>query len=241
MHRFYQKNELWFSLAWIIFYVVGTSIADGIHKGVTLLLHAAMCTILIIWMKRNGLYEKYGLCRTNIPAKKFLYYLPLLLIVSCNLWFGLTMNMPLGEMLLYMGSMLCVGFLEEVIFRGLLFRAMAKDNLKAAVIVSSVTFGIGHIVNLINGSGAELLSNLCQVCYAVAFGFLCVMLVLRGGSLLPCIAVHSAVNMLSAFAAPQTPQQELLSALLLTIIPVLYMVYLHRVLPKAAVDKPSKR
>ena len=52
--------------------------------------------------------------------------------------------------------MLCVGFWEEVIFRGLLFQAIAKDNIKSAVIISCVTFGIGHIINLFNGSGMDL-------------------------------------------------------------------------------------
>lgn len=33
--------------------------------------------------------------------------------------------------------------------------------------MSSVTFGMGHIVNLFNGSGAKLVSNLCQVKYAI--------------------------------------------------------------------------
>ena len=49
--------------------------------------------------------------------------------------------------------MLCVGFAEEVIFRGFLFRAMEKDNVKTAIIGSSVTFGLGHVLNLVNGSG----------------------------------------------------------------------------------------
>lgn len=40
--------------------------------------------------------------------------------------------------------MLCVGFLEEMIFRGLLFEAIAKENVKKAIIISSVTFGIRH-------------------------------------------------------------------------------------------------
>ena len=55
--------------------------------------------------------------------------------------------------------MLCVGFLEEVIFRGLLFTAIARNNIKSAVIISSVTFGIGHIINLFNGSGMELVTD----------------------------------------------------------------------------------
>ena len=43
--------------------------------------------------------------------------------------------------------MLCVGFMEEVIFRGLLFKAIAKDNAKMAIVISSVTFGLGHVLN----------------------------------------------------------------------------------------------
>lgn len=90
--------------------------------------------------------------------------------------------------------MLCVGFLEEVIFRGFLFTSIAKDTTKSAIIISSVTFGIGHIINLFNGSGMDLLSNLCQIVFAIAVGFLLVTIFYRGGSLLPCILVHSAIN-----------------------------------------------
>ena len=63
--------------------------------------------------------------------------------------------------------MLCVGFFEEVIFRGLLFQALAKENIETAVSVSSVTFGLGHILNLLNGSGMGLIANLCQIVGAV--------------------------------------------------------------------------
>lgn len=86
--------------------------------------------------------------------------------------------------------MLCVGFTEEVIFRGFLFRALAKDNVKTAMIVSGITFGIGHLLNLVNGSGMELAANLSQVAGATAFGFLFVILFYRSGSLLPCIMLR---------------------------------------------------
>ncbi|MBD5536303.1 MAG: CPBP family intramembrane metalloprotease [Lachnospiraceae bacterium] len=61
----------------------------------------------------------------------------------------------------------CVGFIEEVIFRGFLFKALAENNVKSAVIISSVTFGLGHLVNLFNGSGMDLINNLCQICFAI--------------------------------------------------------------------------
>jgi membrane protease YdiL (CAAX protease family) len=124
--------------------------------------------------------------------------------------------------------MFCVGFLEELIFRGLLFQAMAKDGVKTAIIVSSVTFGIGHIVNLVNGSGAELLPNLLQVMYAVAICFAFVMIYCRTRSLMPCIIVHGIFNGLSAFAneAVMTPRRQIISGILLAVIAGGYALYL---------------
>jgi membrane protease YdiL (CAAX protease family) len=94
--------------------------------------------------------------------------------------------------------MICVGFLEEIIFRGFLFKGMAKKNVKSAIIVSSITFGIGHIVNLLNGQ--PLLETLLQIIFALAVGFVLVTLFYKGKSLIPCIAFHSINNSLSAIS-----------------------------------------
>ncbi len=248
MNKLYQKSEIWFAVTWIIIYVVGTSVADGmsetigITKLVTMVLHVGLSAAALVWLRCNGLYKKYGLCRTDVKPVKFLYYIPLTVIVSCNLWFGATMNLSVHETVFYIISMICVGFLEELIFRGFLFKAMSKDNIKVAIIVSSVTFGIGHIVNLINGSAADIVSNLCQVCYAMAFGFLCVIIFHRGRSLLPCIITHSAVNSLSVFAneANRTRRAELFTAMMLTIIAVVYTVILLRTLPGDGVVREAE-
>lgn len=240
MQTLYKKSEVFFSVLWIVIYVVGTSVADnvskmiGIEKSVTFLFHAVISVLLFIWIKRNDLLSKYGICKTDIAPRKFLYYTPLLFIASCNLWFGCKMNFSAMETMLYVASMLCVGFLEELIFRGLLFKAMSKDSVRSALIVSSITFGIGHIVNLFNGSGADLLSNICQVIYAVAFGFLFVILFYRGKSLLPCILTHSTLNALSAFAVePKTKLATIGVAAILTFTATAYTLVLLKTLPKA--------
>ena len=216
LKKLYEKSEMWCALAWIIAYVVLASTGDnvsadlGIEKIVTLPILIAMSAILYFFVRKNGMTEKYGLCKPQLPAAKMLYYIPLFILLTANLWYGAAMNMTPLETVLYVLSMFCVGFLEELIFRGLLFQAMAKDGVRSAIVVSSVTFGIGHIVNLFNGSGAELLPNLLQVMYAVAIGFAFVMIYCRTGSLMPCILVHSVFNGLSAFAneAVMTPQRQ---------------------------------
>ena len=234
LKKLYKKSERGFAVAWIIAYVVFASTGDnisadlGIGKIVTLPTLITLSVILYFFIRKNGLTEKYGLCKPRLAAVKMLYYIPLLVLLTANLWYGVAMNMSPLETVLYVLSMFCVGFLEELIFRGLLFQAMAKEGVKAAVIVSSVTFGIGHIVNLINGSGAELLPNLLQVVYAMAIGFAFVMIYCRTGSLMPCIIVHSVFNGLSAFAneAVMTLQRQILSGILLTVIAGGYALYL---------------
>ena len=206
MDKLYKKSEIWFALSWIIVYVVGTSATDelsrqvGIEKVFSVPYLLFLSAIAFIWLRQNGLFEKYGLCKIDVKAKRFLYYIPLIALVSCNFWHGVSKNGTFDEFLLYAMSMICVGFLEEFIFRGFLFRAMEKDGIKSAIIVSSVTFGIGHIVNLFNGSGATLLPNLCQVVSAIAIGFLFVVMFYRGKSLIPCILAHQFINVTSFFA-----------------------------------------
>lgn len=234
LKKLYEKSEIWFAVAWIIAYVVLASAGDnisaglGIEKIVTLPVLIALSAILYFFVRKNGLAEKYGLCKPRLSAAKMLYYIPLLVLLTANLWYGVAPNRSPVETALYILSMFCVGFWEEMIFRGLLFKAMAKNGVRSAIIVSSVTFGIGHIVNLFNGSGAELLPNLLQVVYAIAIGFAFVMIYCKTKSLLPCILTHSIFNGLSAFVneAAMTPQREIISGILLAVIGGGYALYL---------------
>ena len=157
-----------------------------------------------------------------------LFYIPVIILLTANMWYGFRVNMSLLETILYILSMFCVGFLEELIFRGLLFNAMLKNGKNSAIIVSSVTFGVGHIINLINGSGAELLPNLLQVVYAIAVGFMFMMIYYRTKSLLPCIITHGVFNALSAFANETglTSKEQIISCILITLISGAYALYI---------------
>lgn len=234
MKKMYDKSEIWFAIVWIIAYCVLASIGDnlstgvGVSKIITFPILLVLSVILYLFVIKNGLTEKYGLCKSKIPASKMLFYIPFVLLLTVNLWYGFRMNMTVLESALYILSMLCVGFLEEMIFRGFLFEAMVKDGVKSAIIVSSVTFGIGHIVNLINGSGAELLPNILQVIYAVAIGFAFVMVYYRTKSILSCIIVHGLFNSFSTFANQPaiTPQRAIISCIFIAIVAGGYALYI---------------
>ena len=240
MKKLYEKNELTFAIVWIVVYCVLQSLANPLNNaiGVAYAASAAFCVlqtvVLFTFIRKNNLLKRYGLCKSPVPARRFLYYVPLVILASGNLWNGFALNYSPAETACRIVCMLCVGFLEEVIFRGLLFKAIAKDNIKSAVIISSMTFGIGHIINLFNGSGMALVNNLCQIVFAVAVGFLLVTIFYRGGSLLPCILVHSAINTLGTFAndADLTAEMRLLHLAILTAITVAYTLILTKTLPK---------
>lgn len=240
MKKLYEKNELTFAIVWIVVYCVLQSLANPLNKiiGIEYSASAAFCVLqaiaLFVFIRKNNLQKRYGLCKSPIPARRFLYYVPLVILASGNLWNGVALNYPASATVCRIVCMLCVGFLEEVIFRGLLFVAIAKNSVKSAVVISSVTFGVGHIINLFNGSGMDLVNNLCQIVFAIAVGFLLVTIFYRGGSLLPCIIVHSAINTLGTFSndTDLTVEKHLLHLAILIVITVAYTLILTRTLPK---------
>lgn len=54
--------------------------------------------------------------KQNLKQQLMLYYIPILVMLAANLWYGVTLNYGALETVLYILAMLCVGFLEEVIF-----------------------------------------------------------------------------------------------------------------------------
>lgn len=132
---------------------------------------------------------------------------------------------------LFIVCMLFIGFLEEIIFRGFLFKALSRKNVRSALLISSVTFGMGHIVNLLNG--ADFLPTLLQIGYATAIGFLFTVLFLKTKSLWPGILAHAVINATSLFAVEGNGSIQLISSLVMVVLSVGYALYLLRIVPES--------
>lgn len=247
MLKLYKKSELTFSLLWIGIYCIAMSAADnisgtiGIQSVVSLPVIAILSISLTIFVFKNGLCKQYGLCKSQLPCSRMLFYIPLAILLTVNLWHGVTLNYTPIETALYILTMLGVGFCEELIFRGLLFNAMRKNNLTTAVIVSSVTFGIGHIINLFNGSGMDIVENAVQIISAIAVGFMFVMIYIKSESLIVCIITHGLFNSLSAFSqeASISTQKRLISCLFIIILCLTYTAVLSLI--NKNINKAYKR
>lgn len=225
MKKFFEKNETLCAISLIILYVVINSLcmnSFGLTDYRTALINTAFSAMLIALTVALGRIHYYGLTMPR-DTKKYLWFLPLFLIISVNIWGGINTSHTLWEILFYVISMINVGFIEEMIFRGFLFKMMAQNGIRSAVIVSALTFGVGHIINLLNG--ADVVPTLLQICYAAAIGFLFVIIFLKSGSLIPCIITHCAVNSLSIFSVENEPLSYITAAFL-TVVPIIYAFYI---------------
>lgn len=227
MKKIFEKHETLFCILLIVLYVVINSYCmqkfglTDYRSAIINTIFSVALLVLIISLKR---VSYYGLTKvTNL--KGYLYFIPLVLIISVNLWNGFNINNTSNEILFYILAMLNVGFIEEIIFRGFLFKMMEKDNVKSAIIVSSITFGIGHIVNLLNG--ADFIATIIQICYAMAIGYLFVIIFYKSKSLVPCIIAHSLINCFSIFNV-ENKLSLYIAPIFLIVVPLTYAIYINK-------------
>ena len=189
---------------------------------------------ILAFIRCFHLEEKYGLVKWRGSAKEYLFFLPMLILMTGNLWGGVGMAYDGTAQLFAVLSMLLVGLIEELIFRGFLFRALlSRDPAPAAIIISALTFGIGHIVNLLAGQGG--LETLIQMFFAIAWGFLLTFVFYKSGSLWVCIIVHGLVDVFSTFAAAKS-NSGYVYVIVTIIVSITYCAYLSR---KPAALKPE--
>ncbi|WP_426348766.1 CPBP family intramembrane glutamic endopeptidase [Alloiococcus sp. CFN-8] len=228
MKKLYEKSEIWFAVLWIIIYtlVMGNlrnNFGDASpYPLIGLLVIAIAITSFIV---KNKLVVKYGLVGLS-DVKKYLYFIPFVLLATVNFWFGVSMHYDLLHQTFSVITMGLVGYVEEIIFRGLLFKAIEKDSVKKAIIISAVTFGAGHIINLLTGQATA--DTFFQIGYAIAIGFAFVMVFYKSGSLIPCIITHSVVNITSKFSNASSNVWDYLAALFIIIVAGGYALYLHK-------------
>lgn len=222
-----KNKELFYTIFYIIFYVISNSIVLNNYGQISiqsLLVNTVITITLVSTIISTKKTKYYGLVKVNKP-NKYLYFVPLILLVIINFIGGIKIQNTPKEIILFILTMLEVGFIEEILFRGYLFKILEKDNQKTAIIITSLTFGIGHIVNLLNG--ANFIPTLIQILYSISIGYLFVKILIKTKSLWPCIITHSLLNALSIFSN-QTTIIFYISSILLLFISLSYSFYLNK-------------
>lgn len=113
---------------------------------------------------------------------------------------------------------LVVGFSEELVFRGLILRALLPTGMTRAVLVSSALFGLVHLGNIVYGASVAV--TLFQVVGVFAFGVGMAAIVLRTGALWPAMLIHALSNAALRFSyiTPQRLPTPLMSAIVMTLM-----------------------
>jgi len=89
-----------------------------------------------------------------------------------------------------LGTLLLLGFVEEGIFRGVLFYGLKTTFTPFyTVLLSALIFGLFHFVNLL--VGADFTDTVYQVIHASAMGFLYASLRLKLGAIWPLMLLHT--------------------------------------------------
>ena len=115
MKKLFETYEVLFCIALIVLYVAVNSFCMqnfGIGDWRSALVNTLFSIGLIALMMILKRAEYYGLKEIG-NLKDYLYFLPLLLIVSVNLWSGIHINHTPLHTLFYILTMLNVGFIED--------------------------------------------------------------------------------------------------------------------------------
>lgn len=231
MKKLQETKPIWHAVLWILLYVGVVNIGDNIANMpdlpnlVTAGLLAVFSVALVAYIRRNNWVSLYGLGKvTRADFRKAWYFAPLVVIGLSQLAKGIDFTLSSREMLLAFGLMLSVGFIEEVIFRGFLYQAILKEsNVTRAVLISGITFGIGHIVNLLRGYTAT--EQIIQIIAGIVLGIMLALVVAVTNKVLPAALFHIALNTI-ANITNENQQIEIYALVGIVIISTVYSIYL---------------
>lgn len=235
MRTLQHKSPVWHAVAWIGIYVVAVNIGDalseviGVPNSGTAAVLAVVSLWLILYLRADGWLPYYGVraVRRSDFDKTWLY-IPLVLTAAMQFTKGLRDDLDLTAVLLIVALMICVGFLEELIFRGMLFRGIQRTStLTRAVVISGVTFGIGHIVNLARGMTA--VEQIIQIGFGIVLGIVLALLFAVTETIVPLIVFHALLNISGNLTAGD-PGAEWLMLAATTVLCAGYAAYLVSVL-----------
>lgn len=220
-------------MAWIAIYIAAMNLGAFLAEAYPAITWATggvlaiLSIALLVYVAKSGTAATYWVKSPEggtLPSA--LYLAPLFAVAFFQYAKGIDPQLDLGAVAAAVLLVVCVGFIEELLFRGFLLRALReKGSLNRAVLISGATFGIGHIINLANGySGAD---QLIQMVAAVVIGIALAYCVALTGSILPGVAFHALFNLSGTVTVASTSMDTyILGAVIVVMVP--YILYLRR-------------
>ena len=230
-------SVLWALLLLVFYFASGFTIAVTKASATNAMLIRAACVfascllgLIYIWQSKHS-FSEFGF--KGLPKKsirKVLYFLPLIAMEIVPLFAGFKVENDFKYILAALACTLCVGFAEELYFRGFILSILKAKGLKFAIIVSSVLFGCSHLLNIAGGAG--IAETIMQIFFAFFFGFVCAEILILTGSILPIMLWHTLHDFISFTTNEGSEAFVIIGAAIQTAVLISFGVYLLTVLRK---------
>lgn len=235
MNKLQENKPIWHAMIWILTYIVIVNIGDnmpeilGIDNLATVFLLIAFSLLLLLYLKKNNWFAFYGFNKIKkSDLYKTLFYIPLIITIFTHYFRGINVELGYSGFSIGIILMICVGFIEELIFRGFLYQGILKESgITRAVIISGATFGIGHVVNLLRGY--SMADQINQIVIGIFIGIVLALIVAYTNNIIPCVLYHILFN-ISGTITNSNLEMETHMVIITVIICALYSAYLVRAL-----------
>lgn len=180
---------------------------------------------LIIYVLRGNRWKGLYLdSKLTARPQDILLYAPLLVVLAILFISneGLNLTSIPNLLLMLIMQIFVVGLIEEIMFRGIMLKALESKGTTVAVLVSSVLFGVTHALQLIGGQSLE--DTILQIVYAFVLGAVLALLVLHKHTLMATIVFHGIHNFLNLM--PKTERTASLLDYVIVAILIVYMIWL---------------
>ncbi|OME68900.1 CAAX protease family protein [Paenibacillus odorifer] len=174
--------------------------------------------VLIIYFTVKNKWSDLGFRPLNtISSGKWIYYAPLAVVLITISFKGFR-EISTSEVLFFIFFTLLVAFVEESIYRGLIFKTLLTKGAKTAVITSSILFSITHLLNAL--SGTDMTQILLQLVYSLLIGFVLTLLMLKNNNILPLILFHFVHNLIQFVGNDNTSEYMGIDLFILLVLAV---------------------
>jgi len=231
MRKLQDTKPILHALIWVAIYIFAVNIGDNLGEVVqfpelTSIVLVVLSIVLIVYLRVGGRLAFYGIRSVQPDTLPLtLFYIPLFAIAFVQYAKGFESGLDLRAVAFAVLLVTAVGFIEELLFRGFLLQALrARRNLTYAIIISGVTFGIGHIVNLLRGW--SLTDQAIQIVAAVLIGIALAYCAVLTGSILPGVVFHALFN-LSGTLTNHSVLWDSVTVGVIAIVMIVYILFLR--------------
>lgn len=195
---------------------------------VIMIIYATFVIAAVKWVKID---KEIGLTMPD-SSKDWYVWIPTLIIPGTLIYY-LGFNYAWGFLPFLLIAAVGVAINEEILFRGILLKAILPFGTAIAIVVPSLLFGVAHLGNIL--AGGDVTYGLFQFGWTFFAGMSLTVMRLANNSLLPCIAFHFILDAIEYMATGEFgihsgsyPLKWLTIFLLLNVAFFMYSLYIYK-------------